>query len=349
MKNYSASGNNVKHLGRAYFDGKTLWCAHSGTGAALSFSGRRLEITVTGDIAPECNRPRIAAFINGERVIDDVIDAPEKTYEILKSETSVNAEITVTKLTESAMSVFGISRIAADSDGKITPLEPKDALIEFIGDSITCAFGVDAEGKTDDFAVWDEDITKCYAYKTAEAFDADYSMVSFSGWGVISGYTADGGINAAETVPPVYDKIGYSNLSFGGKEVSSIKWDFKRKPDIAVLNLGTNDRSYCLDFTEKRAEFENGYRDFLKKIREFNPEAHIICALGMMGDELFVNVRNAAEAYSAETGDQNISILHFDDQKAENGYAANLHPSVKSHSIAAETLIQKIKDIKGLK
>lgn len=40
-----------------------------------------------------------------------------------------------------------------------------------------------------------ENGSKTYAYKTAQNFDADYSIVSVSGIGVVSGYTSAGVLN----------------------------------------------------------------------------------------------------------------------------------------------------------
>lgn len=46
-----------------------------------------------------------------------------------------------------------------------------------------------------------ENGSKTYAYKTAQNFDADYSIVSVSGIGVVSGYTSAGVLNSESTMP----------------------------------------------------------------------------------------------------------------------------------------------------
>ncbi|MGO4271005.1 hypothetical protein AB4Z22_14345 [Paenibacillus sp. TAF58] len=51
------------------------------------------------------------------------------------------------------------------------------------------------------------DVTKTYAYKTAAALQADYSVVAYSGHGIVSGYTGNGEKNTGLLVPNNYDII----------------------------------------------------------------------------------------------------------------------------------------------
>ena len=53
-----------------------------------------------------------------------------------------------------------------------------------------------------------------------------------------------------------------------------------------MINLGTNDMSYVLEYTDRREEYIRGYVEFLKKIRSRNPKARILCVLGIMGTAL---------------------------------------------------------------
>lgn len=95
----------------------------------------------------------------------------------------------VIKLSESCNSTIGIKDINVVSENGIHPSKNKTHKIEFIGDSITCGYGVDAKDQNESFKTDTEDFSKTYAYKTAEALDADYSVVSYSGYGVVSGVT----------------------------------------------------------------------------------------------------------------------------------------------------------------
>lgn len=344
---YSLTEENVKLLGRTYYDGEKLYCALSGTGAEFTFNGTKCSITVTGDsnalnASNADNQARVGIYVNGERVIDDMVDNLQETYDVFESDTPKDVTVSIVKLSESPMSTIGIKEIKA-TGSKIAPTPNKDVLIEFIGDSITCGYGIDDPDKDHHFSTKTEDVTKAYAYRTAQALNADYSMVSFSGYGIVSGYTNDKKV-AAQTVPQFYTKLGYSWAANGSFVPANVDWDFsKRQPDVIVVNLGTNDDSYTKTDSERKQEYCDGYVEFLKKIRANNPDAKILCTLGIMGDRLFEQVQLAVNNYTEETGDTNISTMKFDVQLPDDGYSADWHPSVTTHEKASEKLAAEIK------
>ncbi|MBD5384779.1 MAG: SGNH/GDSL hydrolase family protein [Ruminococcaceae bacterium] len=347
---YKATEENVKLLGRTYFDIDRLYCALSGTGFEFTFTGTKCTIEVIGDgnSATEANadnHARVGIYVNGERVIDDMVDHTEEVYTVFESDEPREVTVTFVKLSESPMSTIAVTDINVTG----TPIKPtpdKEKLIEFIGDSITCGYGADDPDKDHNFSTKTEDVTKAYAYKTAQALDADYSMVSFSGYGIISGYSDGEKKVSAQTVPKYYTKLGYSWATHGLFAPSDVDWDFsKRQPDVIVINLGTNDDSYTLTHKDRQEEYSAAYAEFLKKVRENNPDAKIVCALGVMTDRLFPYVEQAVENYTAETGDGNISTLKFDVQQASDGYSADWHPSITTHDKTAAKLTEYLKTI----
>ena len=350
---YQLTEENVKLLGRTYFDGEKLYCALSGSGAEFTFNGTKCSVVVTGDsnaMSPSGadNQARVAIYVNGERVVDDMVDNIQEVYDVFESDTPKEATISIVKLSESPMSTIGIKEIRA-TGSKIAPTPNKDLLIEFIGDSITCGYGIDDPDKDHHFVTSTEDVTKAYAYRTAETLNADYSMVSFSGYGIISGYSNNDKKVSAQTVPQYYTKLGFSWAANGSFVPANVDWDFsKRQPDLIVVNLGTNDDSYTKTDSERKQEYCDGYVEFLKKIRENNPDAKILCTLGIMGDRLFEQVQLAVNTYTEETGDSNISAMKFDVQLPDDGYSADWHPSVTTHEKAAEKLSAEIKNLLGI-
>lgn len=347
-KTYTASEENVKMLGRTYFEDEVLYCALSGTGAEFSFTGTECSVTIKGDdnssdSASKDNLARIGIYVDGERVVDDMIDESEKSYQVFNSDTEKSVTVSIVKLSESPMSTIGIKEIKCKGTS-IKPTENKDMLIEFIGDSITCGYGIDDPDKNHHFVTSTEDITKAYAYLTAKALDADYSMVSFSGYGIISGYTDKGQKVTSQTVPKFYTKLGYSWSTNGTFSPQKIDWDFsKRQPDLVVVNLGTNDDSYTQNDSEKQNEYAEGYIKFLKTIREKNPEARILCVFGVMGDRLYPFVEQAVNDYTEQTGDTKVSALRIAPQSGDDGYSADWHPSVKTQERVANEVTEEIK------
>ena len=351
QKTFAADEQHVKLIGRTLNENGTLWLALSASGFEFTMTGTSASVTVLGDnrITSDTAKSRFAAYVDGEKVLDEMVTQEQQTFTIFTSETEKEVTIKLLKLSEAAESIMGISSIDVVSTGDIAPTAEKELKIEFIGDSITCGYGVDDEVKENHFNTETEDATKAYAYKTAMALDADYSLVSYSGHGIVSGYTTVGKKVAAQQVPNLYTMFARSYGNYNGMNVSSYEWDFSRfVPDLVVINLGTNDSSYTGNKEELIREYIDGYVKFLGTVREKNPDAHIICALGVMGDGLYNAVCTAVEEYSAATGDTKVSAFHFKPQDGSTGFAADWHPTAATHDIAAEAITAEIKTILGL-
>lgn len=347
------TADTAKLVGRTYLNDDVLWAAFSGAGAEFIYTGKKLDITIVGDGASTAgnadNYARVAVYVDGERVIDDMLDEKEKTYTAFESNSEKSVDVQIIKLSECAMSTIGIKPIKLGEGEKIEPAKAKDLKIEFIGDSITCGYGVDDPDKEHHFKTSTEDVTKAYAYKTAQALDADYSMVSISGYGIISGYT-DSGKKPEQTIPQYYDKLGFSYNKFADSlEVAGLEWNFDNyKPDIVVINLGTNDMSYAKN-EMTQAEFEEGYIEFLKQVRSHNPDSYIFCTYGVMGNTLIRSIKNVCDKYSEETGDNKVTFFTLPMQdENKNGIVADWHPSEATHEICAQRAVKTIKETLGI-
>lgn len=351
-KSFTASDEYVKHIGRTYLaeDG-TLWIAQSAAGVEFKFKGTKASVTFTGDSNAgtqwsKDSCARYAVYADGERVADGMMNEPVKTVDIFSSDSEKETTVKILKLSECANSTIGIKNIDVSSVGDIAPTEDKALKIEFIGDSITCGYGVDDEVKENHFKTDTEDATKAYAYKTAELLGADYSLVSYSGHGIISGYSGDGKIHADQCVPDIYAKLGKSYAKSGTFSVKDIDWDFSSfTPDIVVINLGTNDNSYVKSDEEKTRAYIDGYVSFLETVRTNNPDAHIVCTLGVMGDNLYPAIETAVSEYTQKSGDSNVSSMKFDVQDPADGYAADWHPTEATHTKAAAKLADYLKTV----
>lgn len=346
---FRATENNVKIIGRTHYYKDVLWLALSGGGVEFSFYGKKAEITLKGDAIAMTgnNLARIGIYVNGKRVIDDQLNKPLTTYTVFESDTEQDVTVTVIKLSEAAMSTAGIQEITVDAADGIKPTPDRVHTIEFIGDSITCGYGVDDEHELHSFSTATEDVTKSYAYLTARQLQADYSMVSYSGYGIITGYTENDQKLTTHLIPDYYEKVGKSEGKFDDTLLpQELRWDFnKLVPDLIVINLGTNDDSYTKDDIDKQTEYAEEYVRFLKMVRRNNPHTPILCTLGIMGGRLYPFVETAVNEFQQETGDSNITAMKFDEQLVADGYAADYHPSQATHSKAADRLTAQIKEL----
>ena len=258
--------------------------------------------------------------------------------------------VRVIKLSEAAMSVAMIAPFEISEGESVRPTPKLPHRIEFIGDSITCGYGVDDEDPLHPFKTATEDVTRAYAYKTAASLGVEYSMFAASGWGIVSGWTDDPGIRHAEQlIPDYYETLGLTYDSIPGVPATGkTPWDFDEYvPEVIVINLGTNDDSYTVEDESRQNEYASLYVDFLEKVRSHNKDAYIICVLGVMGDRLYPYVRKAVEDYKAKTGDEQISAVHLPEQDGNIGYVCDYHPLESAHDKASEVLVAAIRKIMG--
>ena len=219
-------------------------------------------------------------------------------------------------------------------DGKLLPAEAKPELkMEFIGNSITCGYGIEDDVPEHDFSYETENHTMTYAYKAARALDADFNVVARSGIGIYRNY---GGPKEGDrqTMPMEYD---YTMLYDHDHE-----WNHSQfHPDIICINLGTNDTSVDnYDITI----YEDRYRDFLRHLRDLHPQAKIVLLTGcMLQGQALTDVKTVLDRLASEDDD----AYRFDmsPQTGELGYGASWHPSARQAERMAEELIPFLREV----
>lgn len=341
----SAENADIRRLGRTLMRNGTLWLGYSLTGAEFDFDGTSLSAELTTDWVndeawKENFQPYMAVLVNGKLSKRFAVSEGTAEYELYRSEKAEKVRIRLVKLSENAFSKVGVLSFSAN--GKLTAAKPcSERMIEFVGDSITCGFGIEGKSVCDNFRTSTENPLINYASLTANGLGAEYQLTSWTAIGVYSNSVKDEGVTEPDnawTMPVIYDYTDKAVDGMLGNEPE--KWDFSRfAPQLIVVNLGTNDKDFTRGIPERTAAFENCYREFIAHIREKNPQAHIICALGAMGRELLPQVENAVKVLA----DERIISLGFDVQREEDGIGSEWHPSAVTHRKMADKLIAEIK------
>ena len=342
----------VKILGRCAYEGGWLWMTFSLSEVGFRVKGATyLRLRLRGDWSTD--RPeeadrvlaRYAVYLNGEKIRDRRMDRRETVETVLENWDGSEAEIRLVKLSECTQSIMALEAI--ETDGELSPLPDRKLKIEFIGDSITCGYGVEAGSGEETFTTATENAEKSYAGLTAAALGADAHLTAYSGHGLISGWTGDPAVrNETEIVSLYYEYTGRSEERLaGGKQLQEMPWDFgKFQPDYIVINLGTNDLSWCREDQERKAGFRKVYTAFLKTVRARNPRGRILCALGAMGGGLNEEMTGAVEDYRRESGDREIRTLVLEEQNpALDGIGADYHPSEKTQRKLAERVTEALR------
>ena len=213
--------------------------------------------------------------------------------------------------------------------------------IEFIGNSITCGYGVEAEVATAHFSYDTENHFYSFAALTARALQAQHVVVARSGIGIFRNYNGpyDGTPDIA--MPALYD---YTNF-----DDKSQLWDYSQyQPDLVCINLGTNDASTGRFNQQKMRE---AYASFLQHIREKYPQAKIVmlsgCMLNGFRNDAVKTQLDAVVAQANRRGDNQVFRFDFEPQDGSLGYGADYHPSIQQQEKMAGELVPFLQQLMG--
>ena len=292
--------------------------------ALLGYSGTRLRFTYTG--GPVSIRLRshsesnwVQSFINGERQEKLKVDTQWMTLTFPAPADASPLQVELVKATEGAEGLIEVAHIEAADTAELLPwTKPEIRRLEFIGDSITCGYGIEA---TDANASWHpstQNFCDTYAWHTAHALGADYLVVARSGIGMVRNY--DGPYEGSDAALPNL----YARSFFTQPEAL---WDTSRfTPDVVCINLGTNDFSTSGVNGDR---FEAAYQSFVEQLLMQYPEStRIVCLLGPMLNnpdvkETLMRVVNHCNRHLVSP-----RVFHFElSPQGELGYGADWHPS----------------------
>ncbi len=175
----------------------------------------------------------------------------------------------------------------------------KNLYIEFVGDSISCGWGV--VGKHDG-TYSSQDGALAYPYMLSQRLNADYSVTALSGQGVVYHGT---------NIPNMYN--GYLMASPLRNDVAL--YNFERKADVVVVNMGTNDYSNRATVTEE--SFAKTYKKMLETILQTNGEdCKIVCLYNTMNDTFADSIISVCY----ELGGNAAGIYTFEMERANSGH-----------------------------
>lgn len=220
-------------------------------------------------------------------------------------------------------------------DGKLGNAPAKGNLkIEFIGNSITCGYGTEAQSEKERFSYDTENHTLGYAYLTARELGADFNMVCRSGIGIYRNFGGKAEGDSLGIMPLEYDNTMLYN--------HDVPWDFSRfSPDIVCVNLGTNDTyrsDYRLDL------IENNFNELVTRIQSRHPDAKILLLTGsMMNGKPLEDIRSVLD--NVAKSHKEVYRFDFTPQDGSLGYGADYHPSTAQARKMADELIPVIRNL----
>ena len=196
-----------------------------------------------------------------------------------------------------------------------------DLYIEYIGDSISCGWGVvgDHDGNYNS-----QDGSLAYPYMLSQRLNADYSVTALSGQGLIF---------YGKNMQNLYN--GYL-LSSPLRDETAL-YQFERKSDLVVINIGTNDYSKRGSDGITAESFAKTYKSFIETIRAKNgANCKIVCLYNTMNDTFAESIASACY----ELGGISAGIYTFEMDRAASG-----HPTIAENEDYTDALEAFLKDV----
>lgn len=306
-KKVDPGDKNIKYIGRWKDTGSTYRSSYirpyfktnfTGTSIAVEF-GKPTSLQVTID-----GKTSMYSTVEGRVTLAENLASREHSIRVASVDYSETLEI---------------KGIYVDVDAELKAPELNSTHIEFIGDSITA---------------WNNG----YSWQVGEALGVEHSRVAWPGLALTDGFGYTGcqplyGLSSA------YFKLGLSGVQDITDPVPD--WNFSTSPytpDIAVINIGTNDAE---SVWWQPNNFTNTYSAFIDNVRAKLPDAEIFVMRAVSiphaevlnpAVETMVKGKMASDAklHYIDTTDWGVSINPQD----------NVHPDVAGHTTITNHLCE---------
>ncbi len=363
------SGRYLDHEGIRYFD-------YSASGFCFVMKGRRAEAIILSDPDSweEPNKGVLGIFVTegNDTSIGAIPEEPtqrvilterENHIVLFESDEEKTVCVRVMKFSEAAFGYAGLKEI--EIDGEILAGQFQNEVVaersrstgesgrknqlklEFIGDSITCGYGIEGVWEKDTFTTKQERPDKAYAFLTAKALGAQVQLCSWSGIGITSNYVDPETVNLPDTHWLMQANWPYTDKSLSLRlGIEPEVWDgAKYEPDIVVINLGTNDISWVRGIEDRRLNYVANLRHLIEAVHRRSTKAAICCCLGIMGEALNASVAEAVSLFNQDFPNVKTKVVAFAQQDEKDGIGADWHPSALTHKKAAAKLTAALKEI----
>lgn len=336
-----ATDSRVTFVGRAVVEDGCLRFDWPSTYFRIAFTGKKLSMRISDtqcnfyavwvDCPTSADPTRIVETRGNDTIVELVLPSDLRRSKLKEH------QIVLQKRTEATCGTTTIYEFI--TDGYFLQAEQfKSRQIEFIGDSYTCGYGVDAASRMDRFSPNTENASRTYASIVARYFDADYLTIAHSGRGICRNAESS---YPWELMPDLYQ--------YTIDRDSTINWSISQsdfRPDITIIYLGANDFSGWI--IPNYNEFRKGYIRLLEAVKSNYGNDHpILCMTPGPYECLLTYVREVVN----NCGMDNVYFLGLcpaiHDNATDQDLGAGWHPNYNGQLKIAYSAIPYIATITG--
>ncbi len=341
----------IQITGRYYVNDDVVEFAHAGTQINLRFDGSVFTLIMANQ-SPEkgiYNGNFLNVYMDGGPPVVVELKNTDTFYDL--SEYLVPGDFHNVRIVKRTEAACGLCRLFGfyleDGHHFVTPVQEKERKIEFIGNSLTCGFGVETDKPEDNFKPATENVELSFAGVASQILNADYTAIAFSGIGISRNVDTNWHSTYFEMYQRIFPQHGR-------------RWDFSRWiPQAIVINLGTNDFSQGIPDSNS---FIDAYLQLLDFVHSRYPQGKIFCLTGpMLSNSWPIDESTGKPLPSLDICQSYIKSaiyrfkaagykeVYFFAMKTSGdyGYGAAWHPSKKQHQINGEELAEFMKPVMG--
>jgi len=333
-KHYPANSPEVSFTGRVqYLDNGSVRYDWTGVYMQTTFTGGRIAAVLSDEGTSYHN-----VFVDGQwvRKIKVTGTTPQKI--VLASGLSKGAhQLRLQKCTEGEFGCTTVKEILVNSSATLRAVAPTGRFIEFIGDSYTCGYGTESNRAEDPFLLETENCNQAYGCIVARYFGADYALVAHSGQGIVR-HWGDSVQVSTNSMPERWHRVFDAH--------GSQAYDFQSyKPQLVVINLGTNDFSptaiptvdqYVDAYVKLISDVKAQYGDIpVLCVTPHSASTYLKAALGELRDRTM----SMSKVFMANSLDRVVSD--------EGDLGASSHPNHRGQNKIAMSLIPQISTMMG--
>ncbi len=317
--------SSLRH-GLFHQESSGISCFLPGSAISVCFQGR--EITAHIEDMSQSGKSWLNVYIDDLPVRVMRIDPDHQLYQLADDLEDIPHTITLQKRTEAGFGTVKFVDLTAENGSFLPPPIARPHQILVIGDSITCGYGNEAQIPCDCDASR-ENNALAYSSLLGEYLNAEALIVGASGTGCFQNFggSKEGRMSDyfMETICPDLDSKAIDPF----------------RPEVIVINLGTNDWSAPID----PPDYSNRYRQLVNFIRDRYPSSELFCVIGPMNLGPSPYLEALVKSLNKE-GDAHIHFMEFPlIKRPEDGMGGSGHPSVKKHQQMAVQLSNMIKQV----
>ncbi len=298
----------------------------------FQFTGSEIDIALQGGARNYFN-----LFINDS--LHSVLHQPYDSIIKIKDikATGVHS-FRIQKRTEGEMGIAAFKGVYLPKNERLISSRIKASRkIEFIGNSITCGYGTEGASRNEKFLPSTENVNQSYALITSKAFNAECHVIAHSGLGVVRNYGDKNKISVDRaTMPMRFNQVLDTD--------NSKLWDFNLwKPDLVVINLGTND--YSTKPHPDKAIFQDTYKLLIENIQEVYGNIPVFLICGPLIDEpAYTNIKELTYNMKQLKPESKIHFIGIPKSllNATSDLGSDSHPSFQGQLKMANHIIPTI-------